>query len=1155
MGTKLRKFLVGLLSLSLSFAGIVASEAPAKALNASTFDPGWIISDSVFFDWGTMDAAEIQKFLNARVPVCTDDDGGPKCLKNYKEDVVGSYAIRGALHSYDKKICAEVPAANNQTAAQIIARVAVACKINPRVLLVTLQKEQGLVSAADPTTYMYEAAMGYGCPDSSPQICGQDSNSTSRLFWQLYRAAWQLRWYGDPRGSFTYLKPGTTISMGYNPKTSCGRQTFKLKSQATANLYYYTPYAPNKAALANLWGSGDTCSAYGNRNFWRQYWSWFGSPVAGGFLLKSSTSRTYLVNQTTSSRYLINTESMIADFEPLGPLGTVSEEYISSFKDAGELKSLVADSTGKRYLIASGLKYQIATSTQAANLGFDWITAPVLTDVQISNFSDLVFAKSATTDEVFLLQGSTKALMNNPALLKTLGVIGSTAVMQEAALNAFTLVAPVTELVQDSAGNRFDIQSGLKIPVANQAIASSLGRNWAAATTIATAQLSRINSAVFIKATGESNTYFLSGSNKHLVISSAMLTSMSKFGSTATVSPEYLAKFPSGNSIGALLKSETSSLTYYISAGQRFPVTQAQASSLGYDFSKAVLATSAQLQMLPSPVLMKSAASSITYLVDDYLNKHPLTAGDLANYSGLGVTGVVPEAYLSGFVSKTDPARMVNSADGFHYLLIGSKKYRIASVATAKAIAPATFGAGSDYASLPTLSVSQLSNYTTASTTSYVTTYVKTTGVSYLIENGKRREILDLASLSAQPTPTPLASVLSATNFANLPLGIPVVADSNMFKTSGVENFGIYSGTTYYPMSTALYNDVKAASTWKFTKSLGSLSSASVAKLTQGLKITGFAINASAGFVLTASGKQAVGDLTNVVSTPTTLPLELLNKIETVAGQTLTTPILVTEAGLPNRSFLVSSQKARPVFSALETAKLLTVVNGGSAQVWPKYLIDQIILGAKVLSPATVVKVKESGNVYLIDGWSRGLRMSNTTALAFSKTKPIDVTRADLTGYNTLGTLDWQKVTCATSAYLVDKGVGLLLDPETSGQWPKAAKTLEISTCQRLNPTTTKVGLFVANGKSKFQIVNGKLKPIRTEAEYLALASNKTPAALVSAELIAGLPKLNPTSYVVVANDSLYKVAVKFKTTRTILRKLNKLTTDILQRGQVLLLP
>jgi len=53
-----------------------------------------------------------------------------------------------------------------------------------------------------------------------------------------------------------------------------------LQNQATAGLYNYTPYQPNQAALNNLYGSGDACSAYGNRNFWRIYIDWFGSPTS-----------------------------------------------------------------------------------------------------------------------------------------------------------------------------------------------------------------------------------------------------------------------------------------------------------------------------------------------------------------------------------------------------------------------------------------------------------------------------------------------------------------------------------------------------------------------------------------------------------------------------------------------------------------------------------------------------------------------------------------------------------------------------------------------------------------------------------------------------------------------------------------------------------
>ena len=104
------------------------------------------------------------------------------------------------------------------------------------------------------------------------------------------------------------------------------RAAFELKSQATANLYYYTPYTPNDAALKNLYGSGDSCSAYGNRNFWRFFHDWFGSPIGGSYLLKSSTSETYLI--VDNLRYRVSDTRLLAAVRPLGPQGEISQAYL-----------------------------------------------------------------------------------------------------------------------------------------------------------------------------------------------------------------------------------------------------------------------------------------------------------------------------------------------------------------------------------------------------------------------------------------------------------------------------------------------------------------------------------------------------------------------------------------------------------------------------------------------------------------------------------------------------------------------------------------------------------------------------------------------------------------------------------------------------------
>jgi len=385
------KFAAAAASLLMAVVGFVALQTPQSAeaaLSGKMFDPGLIISDSVFYDFGTMTVDDIQRFLDSKVETCKASSSAPTCLRYYKMDTQAKAGEDGR--------CSALPAKTNQSAAQIIFDVANACKINPRVLIVILQKEQGLIQASNPTPYMYRAALGYGCPDSQPAICGKGSTITG-LFNQLYRAAGQLQWYGDPRGSFTYLKVGTNVKVKYqadfcdarNSKGTCtkwvdkcGSKVFQLKSQASAALYYYTPYTPNDVALKNLYGTGDTCSAYGNRNFWRFYSDWFGSPIGGGFLLKSEDSPTYLI--VDSTRYEIKDANLIESLKPLGPLGTVSQAYLDSFKDGGELTPLVQSTAKKLYFVADGKKHSLANCDLASEIGLDCASAITLTTSQLS---------------------------------------------------------------------------------------------------------------------------------------------------------------------------------------------------------------------------------------------------------------------------------------------------------------------------------------------------------------------------------------------------------------------------------------------------------------------------------------------------------------------------------------------------------------------------------------------------------------------------------------------------------------------------------------------------------------------------------------------------------------------------------------------------
>ncbi|WP_431778323.1 S-layer homology domain-containing protein [Microbacterium aurantiacum] len=266
-----------MLALLAIFAGVLVAPAatavdvtsgrdPVQTADLTRFQPGNIVSDEVFFARDTMTEAEIQSFLEKRVPNCRS---GYTCLKDWYDTSRTTSA---------DAMCSAYSGGTRERAARIIYKVAQACGINPQVILVTLQKEQGLVTHDWPSEWRYRIAMGQGCPDTA--ACDTRYHG---FFNQVYGAAWQLKRYANPAGTsqyFTWYAPGKTWNILWNPNHGCGSSPVFVQNQATANLYYYTPYQPNAAALRAGYGEGDSCSSYGNRNFYQYFTDWFGSTQA-----------------------------------------------------------------------------------------------------------------------------------------------------------------------------------------------------------------------------------------------------------------------------------------------------------------------------------------------------------------------------------------------------------------------------------------------------------------------------------------------------------------------------------------------------------------------------------------------------------------------------------------------------------------------------------------------------------------------------------------------------------------------------------------------------------------------------------------------------------------------------------------------------------
>jgi hypothetical protein len=254
--------------IAVAASGLFAiSAAPAQALSGSQFQAGDIISDQNFFDPNAMSASQIQAFLDSEIHGCTTGN----CLNVLTVDTTTRAA---ASTPAGNLICSQYTGANGESAATVIYKVQQACSVSARVILVTLQKEEGLVTKTSVSAGTLSRAMGYGCPDSA---AGECDSLYYGFFNQVYDGARQLRRYGTPSVVGNYQIGLHAVQ--YSPNAACGAPVINIQNRATAALYNYTPYQPNAAALANLSGTGDACSSYGNRNFWVYYSNWFGDPT------------------------------------------------------------------------------------------------------------------------------------------------------------------------------------------------------------------------------------------------------------------------------------------------------------------------------------------------------------------------------------------------------------------------------------------------------------------------------------------------------------------------------------------------------------------------------------------------------------------------------------------------------------------------------------------------------------------------------------------------------------------------------------------------------------------------------------------------------------------------------------------------------------
>jgi len=311
--------------LSCSLLTICYSPSPARA--DYYFNPHFIITDEEMADYDSMSLVAIQRFL---------EEQGSGLAPLYAEDYQG----------------------NMIKASQIIWQAAQESKINPQVLLATLQKEQSLIGESAPSQRQLDRAMGYRCPDD-----GSCNGSTLHFGKQVDGAAWQFRQYMDNPGNWNFQAGQQYEIDGF---------IIVPVNNATASFYNYTPHYSGNERFSKIW---------------LDYW---GKNYPDGSLLKAYDSSGVWLVQYGVRRLITSWGVLVSRFDPKKII-TVSQTDLEKYEVGPSIKfhnySLLAAADGKIYLLVNDELRHIASPEVFRKIGFNYEEVEPVEEADLAGYN------------------------------------------------------------------------------------------------------------------------------------------------------------------------------------------------------------------------------------------------------------------------------------------------------------------------------------------------------------------------------------------------------------------------------------------------------------------------------------------------------------------------------------------------------------------------------------------------------------------------------------------------------------------------------------------------------------------------------------------------------------------------------------------------
>jgi len=593
---KITKFIAAFVIVTIPFTALAQVDP--------NFNPNKLIEDSVFADIQTFGGAEgVQKFLEIKNSVLANTN--PAFLAMLKEP--DAILLKEGLEDPGAK------AGRLRTAAELIWDAGRQSGLNPQVIIVTLQKEQGLITNHQNTPpeklqKVLDKAMGFDCPDAGGcgdlfpgfyyQLFGNFDSAGNRYLGSA-KSLMKSYSYAEGRGPLFNGRPvkvGETVVIenttgAYTDQPS---QVVQLFNRATAALYRYTPHVFN-----------------GNYNFWRYFQEWFRYP--NGTIIKLAAGVDSYIIQNGAKQLVPPFVAIARTLNTASPVivSPVEFETYPTDKVFGPTDGTVVRAIGenKQFVFLKNIKHP-ASDFVIGQRGLDPAKALSITAQEAQLFdqgpilppSEGTVLKGQSDQGVYLVENSRLKLFSEFTFAQRKIPYAKIIVIPDAEVATYEkqgFVAPLdnTLIKASDSGTVYLMQNGLKHPLSAE-LFKNRGLSFKNVIVLSPNEVGALIIGAF--ATPKDRTWLANSQTGELYLfKEGSLHAISKYvAKQRGITPDYffspgeLQEWAFSISVpprdGTLVKGGRSAAVFLVSKSQLRPITGAAFKRRGYSFKKVV---------------------------------------------------------------------------------------------------------------------------------------------------------------------------------------------------------------------------------------------------------------------------------------------------------------------------------------------------------------------------------------------------------------------------------------------------------------------------------------------------------------------------------------------------------------------------------------